>query len=615
MRLRDVRIRNYRSIASQELQLGELTILFGKNDAGKSNVVKALEFAFGRSRQFDASNVHVSPLHPDPKDTTVVVDVRFVGNLADDFGWLLSFGENAFNTDTNGEITLSFRTEASYNQETRAFEKTRHIISSWQDEVIDSHPLPSDLLDSIDFILLDAHRDIAEVIRDRYSRWNQEVRKADIADQDAQDIESKLAELGKAIVEASPFLTAAETDLKGATDHRASRVEIAPVARSLNELYRSLDVLLTEGGGPSISVSDFGAGTRSRAEFMAYKALIDIAERDAKNNGMPYYCLAAFEEPEAHIHPQSQQQLLSALEKLGSQRLVTTHSPYLLAKSPMSSLMHVKRVGGDTSFMLMDIDLTEEQRKETERYLLKTRGEMLFADAVVLAEGESEEQALPIFFERVFGEMPFVYGVTIVTCSGNNYEPFIRIAEKLAIPWFIFSDAEAHILDAVRKQAGRALGQRAIDFADYSNIVTCQLGNDYEAELIADGYAEEMLAAIRSYDDTHQTQAHVQTGKRVATKSFDRWKEKTNGQPMKGGGQHDYDGPEGELRALEDFMNISENKIRYAAPIADEIAGLGDNTRCVPSCVRTLFGRLDTVLGISRDEEDEQPNSESKGDS
>lgn len=290
MKLQDIRIRNYRSIESQNISIGELTVLFGKNDSGKSNVVKALEFAFERSRQVDVSNVHVSAARPEPKETIIAVDVRFVGDLQEDIQWLLAFSEEPFNTDEKGLISLSFRTEAVYNPDTRTYEKTRRIINEWASGELGER-LPAGLLDSIEFILLDAHRDISEVVRDRFSRWNQEVRKADVSDEDADEIEADLARLGASIVRASPFLAAAQDDLKGATDHRASNVEIAPVARNLSEMYRSLYVFVTEDAGPSISMSQFGAGTRSRAEFMAFKSLTSIADRDAKKSELPITAL------------------------------------------------------------------------------------------------------------------------------------------------------------------------------------------------------------------------------------------------------------------------------------------------------------------------------------
>ncbi|GMU37110.1 MAG: AAA family ATPase [Phycisphaerae bacterium] len=43
-RVRRVRIRNYKSIGSCDIQLGGLTILVGRNGAGKSNFLNALRF-------------------------------------------------------------------------------------------------------------------------------------------------------------------------------------------------------------------------------------------------------------------------------------------------------------------------------------------------------------------------------------------------------------------------------------------------------------------------------------------------------------------------------------------------------------------------------------------
>src|SRR3990172_10455436 len=42
--LRRVRIRNYKSIAGCDVQLGRLTVLVGRNGSGKSNFLDALRF-------------------------------------------------------------------------------------------------------------------------------------------------------------------------------------------------------------------------------------------------------------------------------------------------------------------------------------------------------------------------------------------------------------------------------------------------------------------------------------------------------------------------------------------------------------------------------------------
>ena len=615
MKLQNARIRNFRSIKSQDIEFGETTILFGKNDSGKTNIVKALEFAFDRSRQIDISDVHVSPSQLEPKETVVVVDLRFAGDL-NDYQWLLAFGEEAFNTEPGGGMSLSFRTEARYDIESRVFKKERFIINDWTSNESGLSRFPVDLLDAIDFILLDAHRDIAALVRDRYSRWNQEIAKADVSDSEAEAVEEKLAELGKSIVSSSQFLSAAQSDLKGSTDHPASKVEIAPVARSLNELYRSLDVIVTEGGGPGISMSLFGSGTRSRAEFMAFKTLASIAEMEANQNRKPYLCLAVFEEPEAHIHPQSQQQLLMQLKQMGTQRVVTTHSPYLLSKAPMDSLVQVKREGFVTTITPVDVELTDEQKKDTERYLLRSRGELFFADVVIFSEGETEERALPIFFERYYGKKPFELGVVFASVAGHNYEPYLRIASKLDIPWLILSDAEQSVLRSIKKQIGRIFneGQEA-DLDDYPQIVICSPDNNFERELISDGYAEEMISAINAFESSDS-----EIAVHGDVPYFDNWMQKTNGNTKQRKktnnicdkcGQnifeeepYDFSGEDGRSKALVDFLS-DKNKVRYAAAIAEKIVSISDENRSIPSCVKVLFNELEKVLRIPEVKDDD----------
>ena len=75
---------------------------------------------------------------------------------------------------------------------------------------------------------------------------------------------------------------------------------------------------------------------------------------------------------------------------------------------------------------------------------MNTRGDILFARALVFFEGETEEQALPDFAEKRWGKHPNDLGFSFVGVGGSgNYLPFLRMAESFKIPWFIFSDGEA----------------------------------------------------------------------------------------------------------------------------------------------------------------------------
>jgi len=69
-----------------------------------------------------------------------------------------------------------------------------------------------------------------------------------------------------------------------------------------------------------------------------------------------------------------------------------------------------------------------------------------FQKTLVFFEGETEEQALPIFAEQFFKKTSVELGIDFIGVGGNgNYLPFLRVAEALHIPWFILSDAEVNV--------------------------------------------------------------------------------------------------------------------------------------------------------------------------
>ncbi|MFN4860833.1 MAG: TOPRIM nucleotidyl transferase/hydrolase domain-containing protein, partial [Pseudanabaena sp.] len=58
---------------------------------------------------------------------------------------------------------------------------------------------------------------------------------------------------------------------------------------------------------------------------------------------------------------------------------------------------------------------------------------------IVLCEGETEEQALPLLFEKYFGSEAFVKGISFIGVRGaGNYLPFLRFAYDFSIPVYIF---------------------------------------------------------------------------------------------------------------------------------------------------------------------------------
>ena len=97
--------------------------------------------------------------------------------------------------------------------------------------------------------------------------------------------------------------------------------------------------------------------------------------------------------------------------------------------------------------------MTLEDIRKIKRQVINTRGELFFSKVIVFFEGETEEQALPIFAKHFFKVGHIEAEIDFIGVGGRgNYLPFLRVAESLKIPWFIYSDAEDDAKTSVRSQ-------------------------------------------------------------------------------------------------------------------------------------------------------------------
>ena len=75
----------------------------------------------------------------------------------------------------------------------------------------------------------------------------------------------------------------------------------------------------------------------------------------------------------------------------------------------------------------------------------------------------------------------------------RNEGQFIWLVKRLEIPWYVMADGEEKPisdLEAALKKAG------CPPIADSSNVVTVAKGNNFETQLLADGYLAEVEVAL-----------------------------------------------------------------------------------------------------------------------
>lgn len=608
IRLNQVQIQNFRSIKNANLLLNSFSVMFGMNDSGKSNFILALRLAFGNAN-IDAKDVFCSPETPYSTDHKVSIDLKFVpvdasGQQISTFNdlWGLHLGSNVM-TDADDKEFFAFRTEFIYDDEREEYTRDRKVISEWNNTTIRvGESLRYKTLSTFEFIFLDAQRDIALDLRDKASLWSRQIAKLKLSPNAKTEIESSLGVLSEKIMSESPFLQQVSLDLTSATNTRNSTVEISPVTRSVDELYKGMDIYIAQKAAASFPISNLGLGTRSRAVFSALKTIINKKLNDARDT--PYFCMIAFEEPEAHIHPHSQCQLVKEFSSIEGQRIITTHSPYILSTTNISDLVYVALRNAETMFAPLSIlNLGAEALRHINRFVMNTRGELLFSNIAVLAEGETEEQALQVFFREYFEADPYELGVSIVGVGGKNYLPFLRMLEIIGAKWYIFSDGESAAISDLQS-AIKQLKELPTkpDLSQYSNIIVLENSNDYEKYLLDAGYADEIIAAINECEDTsledyqlpyfdYYMQEH--DGESMSPRSTGV-KCATCGETIKTKPLRDYQTAGGKERAICDCMK--SGKTKYAVPISRAICTGCIDERKFPPKIKLLLESIKSSL-------------------
>ena len=168
-----------------------------------------------------------------------------------------------------------------------------------------------------------------------------------------EKLEMQLNEVNGEIIKNIPALqqTSDRISAIGKTlGNTASTVQIEPLTRRISDLHKGMDVTFKDGAGASFSISQHGLGTRSWISFLTLGAYVDwFAEKIKNDEEAESFVMLTMEEPEAHLHPQAQRKLYSQIVAFNGQKIVSSHSPNVLAQAEISDIIHFYKTNGETN--------------------------------------------------------------------------------------------------------------------------------------------------------------------------------------------------------------------------------------------------------------------------
>lgn len=586
----EVRIRNFRCLKSISVKLDDLTLLTGQNNSGKTSFIKAFEAAIGVGRQiFTEEDIYLaqSEKRP-PQDRSIIVDLlirpwnRIENEIIDVFPqgsfWLELWGDGTAQDKDDNDF-IGMRTEYKWNRRKIDYSITRSFLNEWKEDLEEIEQakkiekagfISYDMIEPIALYLMDEKRDIIDEFKKKTSFWYKLISDPGLKEDEIKKFEKILNNLNLDIIKGSAVLKHILdhlNDLYPIISHEIGKAKIFPIPRQLDDLSKGIDIGISTENSQTFSLTRYGMGTRSLATIVLFKAYITLKQKRMQNIKM--HPMLAIEEPENHLHPQAQHSIFDLIKNIQGQIILTTHSPYIIECAKIQQIRHFQKIGSVAQIYQMDVkDLTDDDLRKINYMVLKTRGYMIYARALILAEGETDERGLPTFAEEYWSKHPTNLGIEFIGVGGDgNYLPFLRLAQSFGIRWYIFSDGEAEVITNVN----RALSKINEQLIPNNPLVFVIPNNEnYESYLIKPEHKEEL---IEMYINLKGEQSEY---KDALKEDFDQ-----------------------NRKTLDDILQYArDKKTKCAIPLAKAVLKNNDKNLKYPEKIRLLFEKISSDLNL-----------------
>ena len=428
MKITRVIIQNWRSVKDADFAPSDMTVLVGANNAGKTNILSAINFLLGDRWPMPANLLDSDYyLNDRQRDIFIQLDFEDAPYRTIDFDTSREkYTMRAY--DGNGKQVYGFNNEErgrlafAYVDASRSFDR-QFGVSRW-----------TLFGQAVRFL----HDDLLRSGNDRLP-----------------DLRTLLGQAHGLL--RTELYNSFELALREAFSEqlRTSRYDVEFQFRTIDEtnLYRSLYPTLVERGQYK-SPGEAGSGVRNLLVLALFHAFARAFRGGA---------ILGIEEPELFLHPHAQRSLKGQFEQLvsdGNQIFISSHSSAFLDITCPERVVLVDCREDDegeycTNVRTTTIDalLARRQQLHPERPItlsslrafmrnIRTAemAEPYFAKLVIVAEGPSEREALPLLCSRLGLDFD-VEGISIIAAGGKTaIDTLVHVYQSHKIPVYVIFD-------------------------------------------------------------------------------------------------------------------------------------------------------------------------------
>ncbi len=429
MYLGKIHIENFRRFKSVDLvfQSG-LNLLVGENDSGKSSIIDAIKFVTG-THSNDWVKLDKDDFYTD--GTTRATELKIVCTIYDlnpdeaaAFLEWLSISDEKYYL----KLTLTGRRKEKSNSLSEVY----YDVKAGEDE--ESGMISGEVKNKLKVTYLKPLRDAEyELAPRKGSRLSQILAAYDIFQKQESTRHPLEETMDKANLEVTDYFENKEGKQVSETINLSYLKEFSLLNNPLsskfgiaqNDLGRILEKLELQGLSKT-NESNLGLGSNNLL-FIAAELL--LLKKDSGYVGLK---LSLIEEIEAHLHPQSQLNLIDFLNKqsknLGFQSIISSHSNSLASKVDLNNLILCKDSNA-YSLRKGETELSNGDYDFLSRFLDNTKANLFFANGVIIVEGDAENLIIPTLAEYI-GFPIHKHGVSVVNVGSTALLRYAKIFQR-----------------------------------------------------------------------------------------------------------------------------------------------------------------------------------------
>lgn len=420
MKITKLRISNFRSIKNAEIDLDDITVFIGANNAGKTAVLDALRIALTRrwgmkGTGFQEYDVHLPAETSDPKteppvsvhiETSEVAKDEWPDELIQDLDSVL------YLDPLSEKYSINLRVTCKWDELEGKFVPTWEWLNTARQPLTGKAAKQTNLdrfWQYLPVFYLGALRDSESEFTPRSQFWGRLMKAVEIPPKIEKKVLRALGVVNKRLLKSDPMLEEIAKTLGGMTKVASASgsggadLRLLPL-KPWDILAEAKVIARNETATPWLPLGHHGQGLQSLSVLFLFKAFVEhlLAELYEKYSTP----VLALEEPEAHLHPQAARALWDHISSMPGQKVLTTHSPYFVQRVPFRALRVVRLEASGTTirWLRSKFSTTVPANAALDRVVKKYPGKL------ALDSSSNELAVAGELDEKIYHELLTAYG-------------------------------------------------------------------------------------------------------------------------------------------------------------------------------------------------------------